>query len=709
MYSVSVNVSSIVPVPQGHTSGLDAGPVWTPGAETWGDIIPPFDYGDGRHFSGQNWTDAGQAIYRNGCVPPTLVTPVTPTVTQSHCDDGVATDATYTVPVTEGVIYSLNGTPITGVQHVVAGTGTTVTLTVAADDGYTLTSSAPIVLTINAAPLHCSPVRPVTPTVTQSSCVNGSPSDATFTVGPTEGVVYSIDDSVVSGLQTVTPGAFGKTVIIDVAAASGYTLASDASIHLTINPAPTCGTVTKTNNADPSNEGYNVDEVASAPNLPVPFKLHITNTSPFPVIVSSVTDQVGETSPVGVTCLPALPQLAAHGLAGDSADCLFTLDSYSPPDGQTKTDVARVFFTRVQLEDLRRAHVRRAAVTIAPTATSNPSTVTTHVPVIVPSSPPSNPGVPDLAISKTGPSGVSPGSSLAYTLTVTNTGTAAASGVHVDDSLPSGLTLVSVAGTGWTCASGTSVSCNLAGSLPAGGTASLTVSASLASGYTAGTVVNTATVTPTDGTPNDNSSTATTPVTANDLGITKTGPASAARGDELVYTLTVTNVKGDPATHFSISDQLPAGLAFSSATGTDFTCSQTAGTIVCDYAGTLPVGSSAQVVVRALLLDTFVGTDVTNTAVVDPGRADGDASNNSGSATTAVTTPLTGGGGGGATQPTPAPSVSPTPITGGGGGGATGLPFTGSYADQMLQLGVTLLLVGLLLALAARRREGTAD
>lgn len=34
------------------------------------DVIPPFDYGDGEHFAGQNWDAAGQAIYENGCVDP---------------------------------------------------------------------------------------------------------------------------------------------------------------------------------------------------------------------------------------------------------------------------------------------------------------------------------------------------------------------------------------------------------------------------------------------------------------------------------------------------------------------------------------------------------------------------------------------------------------------------------------------------------------
>lgn len=55
----------------GHT-----GPVWSAGLKaqhiSWGDIIPPFDYGDPQnpsHFAGLNWNAAGQAIYANDCDP----------------------------------------------------------------------------------------------------------------------------------------------------------------------------------------------------------------------------------------------------------------------------------------------------------------------------------------------------------------------------------------------------------------------------------------------------------------------------------------------------------------------------------------------------------------------------------------------------------------------------------------------------------------
>jgi hypothetical protein len=83
----------------------------------WGDIIPP--YGD---FSGQNWTEGGQAIFRNGCPAAVPVTPLPPTVTQPTCSlDG----ALVLPPAQEGVTYTVdpayNGQPGTYVVTATAG------------------------------------------------------------------------------------------------------------------------------------------------------------------------------------------------------------------------------------------------------------------------------------------------------------------------------------------------------------------------------------------------------------------------------------------------------------------------------------------------------------------------------------------------------------------------------------------------------------
>jgi uncharacterized repeat protein (TIGR01451 family) len=193
-----------------------------------------------------------------------------------------------------------------------------------------------------------------------------------------------------------------------------------------------------------------------------------------------------------------------------------------------------------------------------------------------------------------------------------------------------------------------------------------------------------------------------------DLGLAKSGPGAAHPGDELVWTIDVTNVKGTPATGFTVTDALPAGTSYSSAEGTGFACSHAAAVISCKYTGSLAVGGSAHVLVRALLLESFAGTTVDNTAVVDPGRADETAANNSATATTAVTPaapaavdspsgPVQGGGGGEAAGPVTVPG--PTSAEG------SGLPFTGWATARTLQVGLALLLAGLLLSLAARARR----
>ena len=76
-----------------HGGHLDhTGPVYP--ASGWGDIIPSYEYVDGegdlQHFSGYNWTEDGQAIYENGCDPPSPPQPeaLTPIVECVEATDG---------------------------------------------------------------------------------------------------------------------------------------------------------------------------------------------------------------------------------------------------------------------------------------------------------------------------------------------------------------------------------------------------------------------------------------------------------------------------------------------------------------------------------------------------------------------------------------------------------------------------------------------
>ena len=73
-----------------------------------------------------------------------------------------------------------------------------------------------------------------------------------------------------------------------------------------------------------------------------------------------------------------------------------------------------------------------ASTTADPNAANNSSSVTTGVTASA-----------DLAITKTGPATVVAGSSVAYSLTVTNNGPSDAANLTVTDTLPAGVTFVS--------------------------------------------------------------------------------------------------------------------------------------------------------------------------------------------------------------------------------------------------------------------------
>ncbi|MGZ5492352.1 MAG: IPTL-CTERM sorting domain-containing protein, partial [Thermoanaerobaculia bacterium] len=119
----------------------------------------------------------------------------------------------------------------------------------------------------------------------------------------------------------------------------------------------------------------------------------------------------------------------------------------------------------------------------------------------------------DVAIAKSGPATVGSGADINYTITVTNAGPQSASGVVVTDALPATVAFQSATPSQGSCTGTTTVTCNL-GTLANGANATiqLIVSNTIASG----TVSNTATVTAaeTDPAPANNSSTASTSVSA---------------------------------------------------------------------------------------------------------------------------------------------------------------------------------------------------
>jgi uncharacterized repeat protein (TIGR01451 family) len=155
---------------------------------------------------------------------------------------------------------------------------------------------------------------------------------------------------------------------------------------------------------------------------------------------------------------------------------------------------------------------------------------------------------------------------------------------------------------------------------------------------TAGSHTLSAVFTPTDPTLYNSSTSNTVPYTitapaSTDLAITKTGPATVTGGGPISYALTATNNGPDPATGVTVSDPLPAGVGFVSASSSVGTCTNASGTVTCAI-GNLASAGTATIMIDATAPAT-AGT-VTNTATVSGNETDPNPANNTASASTQV-------------------------------------------------------------------------
>jgi virginiamycin B lyase len=229
----------------------------------------------------------------------------------------------------------------------------------------------------------------------------------------------------------------------------------------------------------------------------------------------------------------------------------------------------------------------------------------------------------DLALSGNAPTSVTVGSNLSYTLTVTNDGTGSATGVTLTDALPAGVTFASATG-GVQPVNG--LLTFALGSLAAGAstTVSIVVSPTAASTIP---LTNSAQVLmkQTDPTLADNSVILTTTVsasTAPDLAVSGTVPGSVTLGANVTYTLTVTNDGTAGATGVKLTDTLPAGATFVSATDG----ATPTGGVVTFAIGNLGAGASASFTV--VVTPKATGT-LSNEASVDGNERDPTPGDNS--------------------------------------------------------------------------------
>lgn len=254
---------------------------------------------------------------------------------------------------------------------------------------------------------------------------------------------------------------------------------------------------------------------------------------------------------------------------------------------------------------------------------------------------------------------VDPGDVLRYTITITNSGAIPATGVVFTDTVPANTTYVADTvqlnglpvgqpdGGVSPLNAGVPVSSSDltpplpgmgAGTLSAGGTATVIFDVQVNGGVPTGTIIsNQGTITSVellpqltdaDGTPaNGYQPTLIVVGNAQALVITKqvavVGGGAAELGSQLEYTVSVTNISTVAATNVVITDTLPAQLTYvaGSATlnGVTNGVSVVGATITADYAtayGNLAAGATAQLRFRADIVSGPIGTTITNTAQV---------------------------------------------------------------------------------------------
>jgi uncharacterized repeat protein (TIGR01451 family) len=308
-----------------------------------------------------------------------------------------------------------------------------------------------------------------------------------------------------------------------------------------------------------------------------------------------------------------------------------------------------------------------------PDPDNNTTTETTTV------SPP--PTDADLVVAKTDAvDPVTVGDPVTYTVTVTNDGPVDATGVTVTDTLDAATSYVSATPDQGSCSeTGGTITCDL-GAIAAGDSVDITI---VADPTAVGSVTNTVAVTgdQPDPDPDNNTTTETTTIAATpelaDVRIAKTGPAEARTGDTITYTIQVDNLGPSTATDVTISDDLPGGVAYVSATTTSGACAAVGNRVDCDL-GDLGAGASATVEITAVVADEAPAT-ITNTAAVSSTVTDPDASNNISSADVAITD------------------------------STSSIPVTGSDLGGFARIGLALLIFGGLFVLLVRRqRIGTA-
>ena len=453
-------------------------------------------------------------------------------------------------------------------------------------------------------------------TATSVSVSDTLPAGVTYvSATPSQGTCSQSAGTVSCSLGTIANGSSASVQIKVVPPTNGSitnqaTASSSVSDPNSANNTATATTtvrrsadlsITKSDSPDPVLQGQEVT-----------YTLGINNAGPS--MASDVT--VTDTLPSGVTFNSTTTSAGTCSYSAGVVTCLLG-------DMNVGSNVSVQVKVTPQAAGSITNQASVSSITTDPQAANNNASATTTVDPVA-----------DLSITKSdSPDPVSSGQELTYGITVHNAGPSSASGVTVSDTLPSGVTYTSATPSQGTCsqASGT-VTCSL-GTIANGGNASVSIKVVPTSGSS---ITNQATVSATTADPvlvNNSASATTTVDPVADLSLTKSdSPDPVLSGHQLTYTLTVNNAGPASAPSVSLSDALPAGVTFVSATSTQGSCVRVGSTVTCAI-GTMTSGANVTIEIK---VDTGAPGSITNEATVLSTATDPNTNNNSATATTTV-------------------------------------------------------------------------
>ncbi|MCW3493832.1 DUF11 domain-containing protein [Microbacterium sp. SSM24] len=258
-----------------------------------------------------------------------------------------------------------------------------------------------------------------------------------------------------------------------------------------------------------------------------------------------------------------------------------------------------------------------------------PGVVTTAIRLFAPDFTTSTKTVANLA----GRTPALPGDELEYTLTYPNTGQDPATGAVVTDTLPEGTTFLSAdSSTGSCTGSGRDVTC-AAGTIGVGATWSARIRVQVEADAGGTTLRNAAVLDYTAATLARALQYVVAPAVIDvaalaDLSIAKTmSPDPAFAGGRVTSRLTVSNDGPNAATGVVVTDQLPAGTTFVSATAGQGSCAPAAGVVTCEL-GSVPDGAAVDVTIVVDVPPESGAASVVNVAGVSSSTSDPDPGDN---------------------------------------------------------------------------------